>query len=109
LRKKVGKLLDGRDGQPDSRKGLNGVGLSFRVRDEFLQMARADPGRWQVFANDEQPLWSIEQAIVDAVLARLEGRPLSPGGERVRVRGTVESSNVESTFFSALDDVEARE
>jgi dTMP kinase len=84
-----------------------------RVRESFLEMARKDPTRWLIIENNDQPLWMLEQRIVDAVVARLQGRepqvqrivppsgPVSPGPVTV--------DSVEERFFQALDSVEVRE
>ena len=48
--------------------------LAVRVREAFLAMARKDPARWIIIENNDQPLWVLEQRIVDTVVARLEGR-----------------------------------
>lgn len=109
LRKRLGKV-----GQPkasDSRKGLVGAGLSVRVREAFVRMARADPDRWLVIENNEQPLWMLEQRIVEAVVARLEGREpqaqaLAP---RRRPQPPVTAANLEESFERAMDDLETRE
>lgn len=109
LRKRLGKL-----GQPktaDSRKGLVGAGLSVRVREAFLQMARQDPARWLVIENDDQPLWILEQRIVDAVVARLEGREVQV--QRILPRkppsAPITAQNLEVTFERAMDGLQARE
>jgi dTMP kinase len=112
LRKRLGKLKDGRSNDSDSRKGLVGAGLAVRVREAFLEMARKDPSRWLIIENNDQPLWVLEQRIVDAVVARLEGRdpqvqriiPVSPV-----VPGPVTVDSVEERFFNALDSLEVRE
>lgn len=74
LRKRLAKVKDGRSSDSDSRKGLVGAGLAVRVREAFLAMARKDPSRWLIIENNDQPLWVLEQRIVDAVVARLQGR-----------------------------------
>lgn len=112
LRKRLGKLKEGRSNDSDSRKGLVGAGLAVRVREAFLEMARKDPSRWLIIENNDQPLWVLEQRIVDAVVARLEGRepqvqrivPVSPVAA-----GPVTVDSVEERFFLALDSLEVRE
>ncbi|MFP2909338.1 dTMP kinase [Pyxidicoccus sp. 3LFB2] len=113
LRKRLGKLQSGRANDGDSRKGLAGAGLAVRVRESFLEMARKDPQRWLILENNDVPLRVLEQRLVDAVVARLEGREvpvqrivpapaaLPPGPTTVE--------NVEERFFHALDAVEVRE
>jgi dTMP kinase len=112
LRKRLGKLKDGRSNDTDSRKGLVGAGLAVRVREAFLEMARKDPSRWLIIENNDQPLWVLEQRIVDAVVARLEGR--DPQVQRISpvstvTPGPVTVDSVEERFFHALDSLEVRE
>ncbi len=113
LRKRLGKLKDGRASDSDSRKGLAGAGLAVRVREAFLAMARKDPTRWLIIENNNEPLAALEQRIVDTVVARLEGRepPVqrisSPRPTPAPEPVTVES--VEERFFRALDTLEVRE
>lgn len=113
LRKRLGKLKEGRASDTDSRKGLAGAGLAVRVREAFLNMARQDPGRWLIIENNDQPLWVLEQRIVDAVVARLQGREpqvqrISPPSTPV-VHSEVTVDSVEERFFQALDLLEVRE
>ncbi|WP_224245915.1 dTMP kinase [Hyalangium gracile] len=113
LRKRLGKLKEGRTSDSDSRKGLAGAGLAVRVREAFLAMARKDPTRWLIIENNDQPLWVLEQRIVDAVVARLQGR--EPQVQRIvpqsaaTVPSTVTVDSVEERFFQGLDSLEARE
>lgn len=114
LRKRLGKLKEGRASDTDSRKGLAGAGLAVRVREAFLSMARQDPGRWLIIENNDQPLWVLEQRIVDAVVARLQGREpqvqrISPPSTPVVPQGEVTVDSVEERFFQALDSLEVRE
>lgn len=112
-RKRLGKLQSARAQDGDSRKGLAGAGLAVRVREAFLEMARKDPQRWLILENNDVPLRVLEQRLVDAVVARLEGRevpvqrivpaPSAPPAEPA----TVDSA--EERFFHALDAVEVRE
>lgn len=74
LRKRLGKVQSGKSHDADSRKGLVGAGLAVRVREAFLAQARRDPARWLILENNDQPLRVLEQRLVDAVVARLEGR-----------------------------------
>lgn len=113
LRKRLGKLKENRGSESESRKGLAGAGLSVRVREAFLAMARKDPARWLIIENNDQPLWVLEQRIVDAVLARLQGR--EPEVQRIvpqsqpTCSGPVTVDSVEERFLHALDSLEARE
>ncbi len=113
LRKRLGKLKSERAPDSDSRKGLAGAGLAVRTREAFLDMARKDPARWLVIENNDQPLHVLEQRIVDAVVARLEGRelpdqrPAPSAPAPVQVPKTVD--DVEEHFFRVLDGVEVRE
>lgn len=113
LRKRLARLKEIRRSDSDSRKGLAGAGLAVRVRETFLAMARKDPARWIIIENNDQPLWALEQRIVDAVLARLQGRELqvqriSPPSTPAPP-GPVTVDSVEERFFQALDSLEARE
>ncbi len=113
LRKRLGKLQGGRASDGDSRKGLAGAGLAVRVREAFLAQARKDPQRWLILENNDVPLRVLEQRLVEAVVARLEGRempvqrivpaPVPPPP------GPVAIEDVEERFFRALDSVEVRE
>ncbi|MFL5355211.1 dTMP kinase [Archangium sp.] len=113
LRKRLGKSKGERATDSDSRKGLAGAGLAVRMRESFLQLARKDPARWLVIENNDQPLHVLEQRIVEAVVARLEGRELPaqritpPRHVPVQVPSTVD--DVEEHFFRMLDDLEVRE
>lgn len=117
LRKRLGRLLGGRENQPESRKGLAGAGLLVRIRQAFLGLARREPWRWQVFDNTRKPLWALEQEITDAVLARLEGRTAQPSSPALGRSSTEPTGNgtssdpseVEPRFFAALDELEPRE
>jgi dTMP kinase len=113
LRKRLGKLKGEKATDSDSRKGLAGAGLAVRMREAFLAQARRDPARWLVIENNDQPLHVLEQRIVEAVVARLEGRELSaqritpPGPTWEQVPRTVD--DVEEHFFRTLDGLELRE
>ncbi|XXF75900.1 dTMP kinase [Myxococcaceae bacterium GXIMD 01537] len=113
LRKRLGKLKDGRSQDGDSRKGLAGAGLAVRVREAFLELARRDPARWLILENNQEPLWALEQRLVDTVVARLEGR--EPPVQRLAperpapLPGPVTMDSVEERFFRALDALEVRE
>jgi dTMP kinase len=112
LRKRLGKSKSGAS-DSDSRKGLAGAGLAVRMRESFLALARKDPARWLIIENNEQPLHVLEQRLVEAVVARLEGRELPaqrmtpPGPTPVQVPRTVD--DVEEHFFRVLDGLEVRE
>ncbi|QSQ27878.1 dTMP kinase [Pyxidicoccus parkwayensis] len=112
-RKRLGKLQSARVSDGDSRKGLAGAGLAVRVRESFLEMARKDPQRWLILENNDVPLRVLEQRLVDAVVARLEGREI-PVQRIVPAPAALPSEpvtaeNVEEHFFRALDAVEVRE
>ncbi|WP_342380996.1 dTMP kinase [Myxococcus stipitatus] len=114
LRKRLGKAQTDRSPEGDSRKGLAGAGLAVRMREAFLSLAKEDPRRWIILENNDVPLRVLEQRLVDAVVARLEGRDIpvqrivpspaiAPPSEPLRVE------HVEERFFQALDSVELRE
>ncbi|MBN1210001.1 MAG: dTMP kinase [Myxococcaceae bacterium] len=113
LRKRLSKVKEGCGPDGDSRKGLAGAGLAVRVREAFLDMARRDPARWLIVENNDQPLWVLEQRVVDAVVARLQGREqqaqrIVPPSAPV-APGPVTVDSVEERFFQALDALEVRE
>ncbi|AKF80877.1 thymidylate kinase [Myxococcus fulvus] len=112
-RKRLGKALTNKSEAGDSRKGMVGAGLAVRVRESFLALAKEDPRRWLIIENNDAPLHVLEQRLVDAVVARLEGRDtpvqrIVPAPASVPT-GPVEVENVEARFFQALDTVEPRE
>ncbi|AKQ67543.1 Thymidylate kinase [Myxococcus hansupus] len=114
LRKRLGKLQSKRASDGDSRKGLAGAGLAVRVRESFLEMARKDPQRWLILENNDVPLRVLEQRLVDAVVARLEGREMQvqrivPASNHRASEGAITVQNVEERFFQTLDAVEQRE
>ncbi|AEI66018.1 dTMP kinase [Corallococcus macrosporus] len=114
LRKRLGKLQSRRGSDGDSRKGLAGAGLAVRVRESFLEMARKDPQRWLILENNDVPLRVLEQRLVDAVVARLEGREqqvqrIVPAPARPPPADPTTLQNVEERFFQTLDAVEQRE
>ncbi|NOJ78228.1 dTMP kinase [Myxococcus xanthus] len=114
LRKRLGKLQSKRVHDGDSRKGLVGAGLAVRVRESFLEMARKDPQRWIILENNDVPLRVLEQRLVDAVVARLEGREqqvqrIVPAPARPRHASPTTLENLEERFFQTLDTVEQRE
>ncbi len=57
-RRKTSKLIT-KIKKPPSRKGLAGVGLQYRLREGYLQLANLDPGRWAVLRNED----TLESAI----------------------------------------------
>jgi dTMP kinase len=90
LRKRVGKILEGRDRDAESRKGLAGAGLQVRIRNHLRAEADADPARWIVASNEGRPIAALADEVAAEILARLaagagRGRPPSAG----RVPGAV--------------------
>lgn len=75
LRKRVGKVLEGRTREADSRKGLAGAGLQARVRRHLLAEAERDPARWIVVRNEGGTLAALADAIADELLGRVAGGP----------------------------------
>lgn len=112
-RKRLGKVQSARAADGDSRKGLAGAGLAVRVRESFLEMARKDPQRWLILENNDVPLRVLEQRLVDAVVARLEGREMQVQrivpAPAALPQGPTTVENAEERFFQALDSVEVRE
>lgn len=111
LRKRLGKLGQQRGPDSDSRKGLVGAGLAVRTREAFLALARKDPARWLVLDNNDQPLWALEQRLVELVVARLEGRelPLQRLAPPTPPPPPARLAEVEARFWTTLDALEARE
>ncbi len=111
LRKRLGKSQSGRAADSDSRKGLAGAGLAVRMRETFRAMALRDPSRWIILENNDVPLHVLEQRLVDAVVARLQGREAVPLLQAPRRAARVPESldAVEEHFLRALDEVETRE
>lgn len=110
LRKRVSKV--GKDElDAGSRKGLVGAGLTVRIREAFLEMARLDPVRWLVIENNDQSLSVLADRIFETVRSRLEGRDpeiqyLPSTGSRWP-KPTLQ--NLETAFFAAVDELELRE
>ncbi len=73
LRKHVGKVLDGRDGETESRKGLCGAGLQKRIHDHLRAEAAADPARWIVAVNDGGPREAVAGEVTAEILRRASG------------------------------------
>jgi dTMP kinase len=110
LRKRLGKISRPNVASSDSRKGLAGAGLNVRIRQCFLEMAGREPDRWVVVDNSSRPLWEVEDEIVECVLSRLEKRPpKNRTGRPPRPSPSVTLETIESHFFAALDELEARE
>jgi dTMP kinase len=112
-RKRLGKVQSARVSDGDSRKGLAGAGLAVRVRESFLDLARKDPQRWLILENNDVPLRVLEQRLVDAVVARLEGREMPVQrivpAPAALPPGPTTVENLEERFLHALDSVEVRE
>jgi dTMP kinase len=51
LRKRMDKIINPREADDFGRKGLAGLGLRDAMRNEYLEMAEADPARWMVVDN----------------------------------------------------------
>jgi dTMP kinase len=121
LRKRVAKILDGRDGEEGSRKGLAGAGLQVRVRKHLLAQARRDPARWLVLENEGSSLDELVERIVRTVLARkaaravgvARARPLAGLARRAAPRGApalrARLDALEGAFLAALGGLAARE
>jgi len=65
-RRKVAKLLS-RELRPASRKGLAGSGLGQRLREGYLALAAADPGRWLVVENTDSDLDQVVAEISETI------------------------------------------
>ena len=112
LRKRLGKRRSERAGTPTAARDSRARGWRVRMREAFLEMARKDPARWLVIENNDQPLHVLEQRIVDAVVARLEGRPTPeprPATPAPAAGVPTRMDDVEEHFFRVMDALEARE
>lgn len=79
LRKRVGKILEGRDRECESRKGLAGAGLQVRIRDHLRAEAAADPARWIVAVNEGRPVAALAAEVAGEIVRRLAGAaPVAP-------------------------------
>ncbi len=107
LRKRVGKILAGRTGEAESRKGMAGQGLQVRIRRHLLAEAGARPDRWMVARNEGRPLETLAEGIASEVLARLRGLSLAraplpaPAPEPAAIDST--PGAVAERFLGALD------
>jgi len=75
-RRKSFKLVS-KDTKPPSRKGLAGVGLQHRVRRGYLELAREQPERWFVAANEELLEGTVAQVTELVAHAVSEGATLA--------------------------------
>ena len=66
-RRKVAKMLSP-ELRPPSRKGLAGSGLGQRLREGYLALAAADPGRWIVVDNTDADLDEIVGGVSETIL-----------------------------------------
>jgi dTMP kinase len=74
LRKRVGKIVDGRERDAESRKGLAGAGLQVRIAGHLRAEAERDPARWVVACNEGRPLAALAEEVAAEITARLEAR-----------------------------------
>jgi dTMP kinase len=72
------------DARPPSRRGLAGVGLQYRLREGYLELAREHSDYWVVVDND-QPLESSVARISELVQSALASGA-KPAVERFRAR-----------------------
>jgi dTMP kinase len=114
LRKRVGKILEGRTADAESRKGLAGAGLQARIRRHLLAEAERDPARWIVVRNEGGALGDLVDALVDELLGRAAGGPpvrRRVGGATRRFVGAPEPgpAALAARFYAEVDAVAARE
>jgi dTMP kinase len=106
LRKRVGKILEGRDRDEESRKGLAGAGLQVRVRRHLRAEAERDPSRWIVTSNEGRPLAELAEEVAEAILARVArdaGRPRrSARAEAASGRPAGSPERIAACFRSAV-------
>lgn len=106
LRKRVGKILEGRDRDEESRKGLAGAGLQVRVRRHLRAEAERDPSRWIVTSNEGRPLAELAEEVAEAILARVardDDRPRrSPRSEAAPGQPAGSPERIAASFRSAV-------
>jgi dTMP kinase len=118
-RRKVAKLL-ARELRPPSRKGLVGSGLGQRLREGYLALAAADPGRWLVVDNTDSDLDQIVAEISETIVqARASGVPAAVATARAgravnpaaaRLAASIASPEAAlAAFLSWVDDRARRE
>lgn len=76
-RRKVRKMGRRADGEKvgGSRKGLGGVGMQHRLRQGYLELARAAPKRWLVIDNAHSDLEEVVAKVTEAIASLYEGAP----------------------------------
>lgn len=108
LRKRVGKILEGRADEPGSRKGLAGHGLQVRIREHLAAEAAAAPTSWLRIANEGRSLEALADEVAEAIVARAEGR--APRRPRAAAPARPpRSAGIAERFEAALDALAARE
>ncbi|HEX2882375.1 MAG TPA: dTMP kinase [Polyangiaceae bacterium] len=91
-RRKTSKLI-AKIKKPPSRKGLAGVGLQYRLREGYLQLASKSPERWAVLRN-EGTLESAIERITKLVSEGQRGR-LHAALQQFRSASTTKLTRVE--------------
>ncbi|ABC83080.1 dTMP kinase [Anaeromyxobacter dehalogenans] len=114
LRKRVGKILEGRADEPGSRKGLAGHGLQVRVREHLAAEAAAAPASWLRVANEGRALEALADEVADAIAARAAGgraprRPPAPAPRSARPPAPAGPAGIAARFEAAVDALAARE
>ncbi|ACL66787.1 thymidylate kinase [Anaeromyxobacter dehalogenans 2CP-1] len=116
LRKRVGKILEGRADEPGSRKGLAGHGLQVRIREHLAAEAAAAPEAWLRVANEGRSLEALADLVAEAIAARVDGRaPRRPRAApptarpRAHAAAQAEAGGLAERFEAALDALAARE
>lgn len=114
LRKRVGKILDRRDRDGESRKGLAGAGLQVRVRAHLRAEADADPARWIVAVNEGRPLATLAAEVATEIGRRLSGA--GPAADAPRRAPTAVAAPVDpspravaASFHAAVERIAAQE
>lgn len=104
MRKRVGKILDGREGAEESRKNLAGAGLQVRLGRHFRLIAERNR-RWIVAWNEGRPL----EAVADEIAAEIAGRVKRGADGPVRVaRRHLAARNVAASVDLAPERIAER-
>ena len=103
---------------PPSRKGLSGAGLQRLLREEYLALAAADPGRWIVVENGDETPAVLAERLIELVRTALREGPHAASDRAARVRASVipepprplgDARDAASVFLAWVDHRAVRE